>query len=98
MRRIGLRSVAAVLDGERAADFAALLADLEREIAPTSRLERELVRDLAVALWRRRRCATIESGVLATRRAEVELLHAGIDTARAHGRRWRSRCATSPSA
>lgn len=62
--RHGLLSRAPVMAGEDEAEYDALRAQLESELAPVGLIESQLVERMAGALWRLRRLAHIEAGLL----------------------------------
>ena len=62
----------AVLPGEDAAQFAALKADLAARFRPEGDMERELVAEMAAALWRCRRVPAAEIAALVANADEDE--------------------------
>src|SRR5262245_56678098 len=61
----GLRSLAPVLPGERAKDWETHRDGVVASLAPVGRLEEELAERAAFCLWRMRRVAAFEVGVVA---------------------------------
>lgn len=60
----GLTALTSVLPQEDGEEFAALVANLEARFAPQDEAERDVVRDLADAIWRKRRGGRFEALVL----------------------------------
>jgi hypothetical protein len=67
----GFSSQEIVLEGEDAGEFDALRAKLEADFDPDSVIERELVDRLAALLWRWRRVAVFEAGLIRARRGAI---------------------------
>jgi hypothetical protein len=62
--RHGLLSTAPVVAGEDAAEYDALCVQLKSELQPVGTIEEQLTARMAGAMWRLRRLAHIEAGVL----------------------------------
>ena len=60
----GLSAKAIVIEGEDPGQFEALRAGLERDFEAPTVIERELVEDLSVLLWRQRRVPRFEAAII----------------------------------
>jgi hypothetical protein len=69
--RHGLRSLAPVLPGERAKDWQEHRAGVVASLSPVGRLEEELAERAAFCLWRMRRVAAFEVGVIGVEVVDV---------------------------
>jgi flagellar biosynthesis/type III secretory pathway protein FliH len=67
----GLTAKTLIIAGESADDFDELRAKLVQELNPQSTLECELVEQLAVNVWRRRRAPCFEAAIVAAREEQV---------------------------
>lgn len=67
----GLTAQTVLIAGENPADFEQLLQDLQKDLAPTSSIEVELVARVAGYFWRLRRIPVFEAALLETRRTEI---------------------------
>ena len=67
----GLTAKRIVIAGEDSAQFELFRAALERELAPTTEMARQLTQRLVEGFWRLRRVASFEASIIAARAAQV---------------------------
>jgi hypothetical protein len=89
----GLCAAATVLPWEDRAEFEAMVADLTQRLQPADEVELALLLQYADATWRRQRCGTLETGLLAGAMPETtEGCPEGVHpTAWAMGQAWMAR-------
>jgi hypothetical protein len=70
----GLTAESIIIGDEDPADFDRLRAALEKDFAPRTTVERELIEGLAASFWRLRRIPTFEAALLKERGREIATL------------------------
>ena len=70
--RHGLTAKSIVIGDEDSNEFEQLQVDLETDLQPATRLERELVGRLAGLLWRLRRVPILEAALVKARQGQLE--------------------------